>query len=536
MNTLTNERLNELSTMHGADSGILEEAIKETAEMAHEILSLRAQLAELRGQSPAGEIVQKLEGYANPLLVVQFSEGPEVGDDVYLFPAPPAASQPSEMRETLYRIANHIAGAKGGMPDEWQDWADEVETDIRALHLGSSVPPATSQKITVTDDMAMAFHRATTDGDVGSDDVSDIKIGLNAALCNISMAQPYAARPSYCDGIEAAAKWLDKQREAFDNEHGRHDPDTGTFEFGNDAQLEHSSTLAELAEGIRALQPAASQPFVDKMRSRIDELETQLRGLNNQIPVSVPDYMTYLKEPIISNILSDDDNSPMAHAARILAVEVGFWRKHPLYSRPLSSQPYTVPDEMPTDIVIGDHPLLWNYAAGWNACRAAMLQSAPVQPAVITAEHRRVIGLLLGVCGVAFELADDTCQQEVDGEPCHVVPDNSFSRLSDWLDEIANTLPDQYDDLPNTVLQWGAVPRHALRSLLQPVTSPLWTGVGWAKGHEPINSPVIPEGWALVPIEPTEAMLILLGMTGSFDSMIAQYQKALAAAPLHKGE
>ncbi|MEQ9869157.1 hypothetical protein ABRP77_07725 [Pectobacterium odoriferum] len=45
MNTLTNERLKELSVMHGADSGILDEAIKETAEMAREILSLRAQLA-----------------------------------------------------------------------------------------------------------------------------------------------------------------------------------------------------------------------------------------------------------------------------------------------------------------------------------------------------------------------------------------------------------------------------------------------------------------------------------------------------------
>ncbi|MEQ9863539.1 hypothetical protein [Pectobacterium aroidearum] len=93
--------------------------------------------------------------------------------------------------------------------------------------------------------------------------------------------------------------------------------------------------------------------------------------------------------------------------------------------------------------------------------------SRPVPPAAVTAEHQRVIGLLIGVCGAAFELADDTCQQEVDGEPCHVVPENSFSRLSDWLDEIANTLPDQYDDLPSTVLQWGAVPRHALRSLLQ---------------------------------------------------------------------
>ncbi|WJM80546.1 hypothetical protein [Pectobacterium brasiliense] len=73
---------------------------------------------------------------------------------------------------------------------------------------------------------------------------------------------PAASLPSYRDGIEAAAKWIDQQREAFDNAHGRHDPDTGTFEFGNDAQLEHSSTLAELSEGIRALQPsAASQPY-----------------------------------------------------------------------------------------------------------------------------------------------------------------------------------------------------------------------------------------------------------------------------------
>ncbi|HHS9967635.1 TPA: hypothetical protein ACTW6G_002913 [Raoultella ornithinolytica] len=59
----------------------------------------------------------------------------------------------------------------------------------------------------------------------------------------------------YRDGIEAAAKWIDKQREAYDSEHGWSDPDTGTFEFGNDAQRDYSSTLEELAEGIRALHP-----------------------------------------------------------------------------------------------------------------------------------------------------------------------------------------------------------------------------------------------------------------------------------------
>lgn len=31
----------------------------------------------------------------------------------------------------------------------------------------------------------------------------------------------------YRDGIVAAAAWVDKQREVYDNEHGRHDPGTG---------------------------------------------------------------------------------------------------------------------------------------------------------------------------------------------------------------------------------------------------------------------------------------------------------------------
>lgn len=70
-------------------------------------------------------------------------------------------------------------------------------------------------------------------------------------------AQPAPVITFYRDGIEAAAKWIDKQREAYDSEHGWSDPDTGAFEFGNDAQRGYSSTLEELAEGIRALHPNA---------------------------------------------------------------------------------------------------------------------------------------------------------------------------------------------------------------------------------------------------------------------------------------
>ncbi|WP_368763972.1 hypothetical protein [Klebsiella quasipneumoniae] len=71
------------------------------------------------------------------------------------------------------------------------------------------------------------------------------------------IAQPAPVVTFYRDGIEAAAKWIDQQREAYDSEHGRYDTGTGFFEFGNDAQREYSSTLEELAEGIRALHPNA---------------------------------------------------------------------------------------------------------------------------------------------------------------------------------------------------------------------------------------------------------------------------------------
>ncbi|MBN0712735.1 hypothetical protein JTM07_35625, partial [Pseudomonas aeruginosa] len=96
----------------------------------------------------------------------------------------------------------------------------------------------------------------------------------------------------------------------------------------------------------------------------------------------------------------------------------------------------------------------------------------------VTAEHRRVIEMLLNVCGAAFELADDSCQQDVDGEDCHVVPDDAFQKLSDALDEIENTLPTEDIDSPDVFLTWSAMPRAALKSLLQ---------AG--------NSQVIPDGW-----------------------------------------
>ncbi|WP_259656038.1 DUF551 domain-containing protein [Klebsiella pneumoniae] len=96
----------------------------------------------------------------------------------------------------------------------------------------------------------------------------------------------------YRDGIEAAAKWLDQQREAYDSEHGWSDPDTGMFEFGNDAQRDYSSTLEELAEGIRALHPnAGNSPVID-----IDPASGPDRTIEVRY-VAPPGYVMVPKEP-----------------------------------------------------------------------------------------------------------------------------------------------------------------------------------------------------------------------------------------------
>ncbi|ELI8930687.1 TPA: DUF550 domain-containing protein [Klebsiella pneumoniae] len=91
--------------------------------------------------------------------------------------------------------------------------------------------------------------------------------------------QPAPVVTFYRDGIEAAAKWIDKQREAYDSEHGWSDPDTGAFEFGNDAQRGYSSTLEELAEGIRALHPnAGNSPAIPEGYVMVPECLTAENG------------------------------------------------------------------------------------------------------------------------------------------------------------------------------------------------------------------------------------------------------------------
>ncbi len=135
-----------------------------------------------------------------------------------------------------------------------------------------------------------------------------------------------------------------------------------------------------------------------------------------------------------------------------------------------------------------------DYVISWMLANYPPAQPAPVVPEnCVTAEHRRVIEMLLNVCGAAFELADDSCQQDIDGEDCHVVPDDAFQNLSDALDEIENTLPTEDIDRPDVFLAWSAMPRAALKSLLQAQPVPVvdaddnfysWFGREWAENYQ----------------------------------------------------
>lgn len=296
-----------------------------------------------------------------------------------LFTSPPLPVVPQTLLRELVDVVWQEAKESTEVPST--KWADEL--------IGKVFPAAQSLPVVP---VALCDERA------GSGGISKLT-GFNALPHGAPLySAPQAVSQSYRNGIEAAASFLDKQREAFDNEHGQRDPYTGTFEFGNLAASEYSDTLEELAEGIRALnvepstQDAVAWRWFDG------------RGYNSTTDKSQADEL--VKDGVTVEALG------------------------PLQTLPI------VPDSG------------------------------------VTAEHRRVIGMLLSVCGAAFELADDACEQEVDGEQCRVVPSDSFVKLSDALDEIENSLPTEDADRPDVFLAWAAMPRAALKSILKLSATP----------------------------------------------------------------
>jgi hypothetical protein len=112
-------------------------------------------------------------------------------------------------------------------------------------------PPAAP--VAITTGMALAFHRATSDGSISDAEAKEIKLGLEAAFANITTqpaAQPAPVRDkSGTDYADLQAKWR-KQRQENAN-----------------LQRAHLEALAELAS-LKAAQPA---PPAECKHERVDE-------------------------------------------------------------------------------------------------------------------------------------------------------------------------------------------------------------------------------------------------------------------------
>lgn len=65
-----------------------------------------------------------------------------------------------------------------------------------------------------------------------------------------SIAQIQTSTPQ--SGIERAARFVEKRRDEYVQDHGSYDPDTGATEFPGDG-LEYVAELEEIIDGIRAL-------------------------------------------------------------------------------------------------------------------------------------------------------------------------------------------------------------------------------------------------------------------------------------------
>lgn len=240
----------------------------------------------------------------------------------------------------------------------------------------------------------------------------------------------------YSEGIAAAANWVDQQRESYDNEHGRRDNDTGSFEFGNNAQRDYSDTLAEIAEGIRALHPSRSS---SEQETRVaaggrftkfnhPELGTTI-AVDGE-PLSVECVVNSLNtmqaelqrrkadaEPVAYRKFVKDDCNSLLDGYEYFDSQGKSGSREPLYAAP---QPAPIVPEIKCDddgVDLGEFASGWNHCRGfyfkhgkiphiaegsaaniigWNACRAVILQSfgnteqlnqAPVKQPVSNSEN-----------------------------------------------------------------------------------------------------------------------------------------------------
>ena len=121
-------------------------------------------------------------------------------------------------------------------------------------------------------------------------------------------------------------------------------------------------------EKVKSLEFTITQTaFADSRAELEEELELARIALASLEAEPVAWLWSNRKHPSEVTLVrpEDDEKAEGAHWSG--------WSCQALYAEPTA--PVSVPAALPNDIDGDDHPHLWCYNNGWNACRAAMLQS-----------------------------------------------------------------------------------------------------------------------------------------------------------------
>ncbi|MCS5748420.1 DUF551 domain-containing protein [Klebsiella quasipneumoniae subsp. quasipneumoniae] len=186
-------------------------------------------------------------------------------------------------------------------------------------------------------------------------------------------------------------------------------------------------------------------------------------------PVAVPEHITYISEPTILNILANDDSSPMANAARILAYEVRFWRSFPLY-RHAQPAPVVMDDtklrelfdswfasdcsfDLSPEASEADN-IAWreSYWYVWKRCRATILAAARQSPG---SDLATVPGKWIPVSERMPEVGVKVLCFPVKDEPIHATFNGQL-----WLQDVSWSGSEEPIDnvIPVTVTHWMPLP------------------------------------------------------------------------------
>ncbi|EPO6058572.1 ead/Ea22-like family protein [Escherichia coli] len=246
--------------------------------------------------------------------------------------------------------------------------------------------------------------------------------------------------------------------------------------------------LREIAEKTKIAGEAPVMPF----DQRINALNDFMKHFSPDIALALLDELEAADNNLIDSEchVAELEEALRDKQALLEASEQRIAELESLAALQLTRKSLVVPDEMtPKQASRSYCGEVRGYRDGWNACRAAMLHGAEPVSQTYKSQHTQ------------FEQVADLYEMQFDdGRTCAFHTD--AQKAAQWLQACDGNRVQEYVKLERL--------RNALSG----------------------NSPVTPDGWVMVPKEPTQAMIkAWLSEIANFRGHAAGYRAALEAAP-----